>query len=476
MLNSTKEEFNGSIINLNALLQSMIEGMILQDQNGKILQFNQAALDILGVTAEQLTNRDLNAPHIIDFNEWDKIFPGKKHSGMNSFVTKEIQKNLVLRIFRHDGEVRWITLNAVPIIKEHSPPALLICTFTDITETRRALNDFKQAELLFNISHDLMIIANQEGYFKRINPRFINSLGYGLKEIISQKFLSFVHPDDLTETESEIKKSLDKKIATHFINRYKTKNNDYRLFDWVVVPDMETNLIYFTARDITNYRAEELALIHSSKVYSIGELTSGITFALSSELSNINSHISLLRSYLEQEKVNSLELQGEIKIIEDSAMSLSKTIKELTIFARNMENEKLSNISLNRIIENIITLCKERFRIHGVQLKIRLEGDHFIYAKESQITHLLISILNNAYSVTHSLRESWVELAVMAQDHLIKIIVTNSNPFTETQDLIHLNIPKGIVEENSWRVYFDRSSPFTSFVIELPKARSNTID
>ncbi|RPJ75535.1 MAG: PAS domain S-box protein, partial [Alphaproteobacteria bacterium] len=154
--------------NLNALLQSMLEGMILQDNEGKIIQFNQAALDILGVSRDQLTTENLAEPE-----GQDKIFPGKNHVGMMSLKTGETQKNIVLNIIRADGEMRWISLNAVPIFdKETSTPYQLVNTFIDITEVKRVSNDLKQAEFLFNISHDLIIITNQQGYFKKINPRF----------------------------------------------------------------------------------------------------------------------------------------------------------------------------------------------------------------------------------------------------------------------------------------------------------------
>jgi PAS domain S-box-containing protein len=469
--NSKNGGFNETIINLNALLQSMVEGMILQDNIGRIIQFNQAALDIFGLTEEQLKDLDFIDSHERerDLNEWNKIFPGKNHIGMDSLKTREVQRNIVLRIFRHDGEVRWISLNAVPILRDNLPPTQLICTFTDITEMRRVLNDLKQVQLLFNISHDLMIIANQEGYFKRINPRFINVLGYSLADIISHKFLNFVHEDDLAATQFEMQKLLEKKESIHFVNRYKTKNNEYRVFDWVVVPDPETNLIYFTARDITDYRAEELDIIHSSKVYSIGELTTGIVYMLNGQLSIISGHISFLQTHIEQGQIDLNDLRDKIKSIEVSIHRLSTTTKELASFAQNIENERVSNVSLKRILDNVIGLCKERFRIHGVKLETKLKGELVIHSRESQIAHVLISLLNIAYNAVHTQRDSWVELGGSAANGVVRITITNSSPSTEVPNQKNLNVPKEIIEENFGTFYFDNSSPNARFVIEFPQ-------
>lgn len=470
MLNSKNGGFNGTAINLNALLQSMVEGMILQDDTGKVIQYNQAALDILGLTEDQLNDRDLADSSGRDVNAWDKIFPGKNHVGMESLRTREVQRNILLRIFRHDGELRWISLNAVPIQNNGSPPTHLICTFSDITEMKRVLNDLKQVQLLFNISHDLMIIANQEGYFKRINPRFINVLGYSLNEILSKKFLNFVHQDDLDATQVELQKLSERKETIHFINRYKTKGDEYRTFDWVVVPDTETNLIYFTARDITDYRAEELDIIHSSKVYSIGELTSGIAYLLNGQLSIISGHLSFLQSHLEQGQIDPKDLRDKIKSIEESIQRISKTTKELTSFARNIENERVSNVSLKRILDNVIGLSKERFRVHGVKLEIKLEGELVIHSRESQIAHVLISMLNIAYNAVHSQRDSWVELAGTSINGVVRITITDSSPSMDLSNQKILKVPKGIIEENFGTIYFDHSSPHTRFVIEFPEA------
>lgn len=456
--------FNKTNINLGALLNSMVEGMIIQDSSGKIIQFNQAALDILGLTEDQL-----NELNFIDSARQDKVFPGKEHAGMKSLQTGEIQRNIVLNIFRYDGEMRWISLNAVPIFSEDKSRATqLINTFTDITETKKAINELKQVELLFKISHDLMIITNQEGYFKKINPRFSDILGYQLAEIISQKFINFVHPDDLDITQGELNQTIKRKTTIHFINRYKAKDGEYRIFDWVMVPDLEMNLICFTARDITDYRAEELEFIHSSKVYSIGEITSGIAYLIHGELSVISTHLSFIQDQIEEARVQPRELKNKIQSIEESIQRLSKTTKELTNFARTTDNEQIAEVSLAKILESVLGLCRERFRIHGVGLRVQVEDNLIIRGRESQLAHVFISLLNNAYNKVHAQRESWVELIGMAQGDTIKILISDSATKATEQTSKNYIIPLGIIEENFGTFYFDQTNTHTRFVLEFP--------
>lgn len=454
---------NETRTNLNALLQSMLEGVILQERTGKIIQFNQAALNILGLTSEQLNDLPFR-----ESENHNKIFPAKNHVGMNSLTTGEIQRNVVLTIFRSDGEMRWLSLNAVPILDDKNQPDLLISTFSDITEMRRVLSDLKQVQLLFNISHDLMIIANQDGYFRRINPRFTDVLGYTLSEIVSRKFSYFVHPEDLELTELELSKLSEKNETIHFINRYKSKSGDYRIFDWVVVPDHETKLKYFTARDITDYRAEELQLIHSSKFYSIGEMTSGIAYVIHGQLAMIGGHIAFIQDQIGKGKIELKDLKSKVSSIEESIQRLSKTTKELTSFARNTENEKITKVSLARILDTVLGLCAERFRIHGVRLGVQLDDGLIIRCRESQIAHVFITLLNDAYNEVHTQRDSWVELSSQISEDTIKIFISDSSVRTRDKILKNFNIPLEIIRENFGSFYFDQTGSNTKFVLEFP--------
>lgn len=451
--------------NLNALLlQSMAEGMILQDSDGKIIQFNQAAVLILGTTVDDLQAQDNLYSHIPD-----KIFPGKNHVGMKSLQTGNTQRNIILNIFRLDGEMRWISLNSVPIFDSDKNKAdRLLNTFTDITETKKNLNDLKQVQLLFNISHDLTIITNKEGYFKKINPRFHEILGHTFLEIVSQKFIDFVHPEDVDPTQIQMKKSIGTKESVHFINRYKAKTGDYRLFDWIVVPDKETSLIYFTARDITDYRAEELDLIHSSKVYSIGELTSGIAYAIHGELAAMAGHISNIQDHLEKEFVEPEEVKKRIHHVEESIKRLTKTTKGLTLFARNTENEPFLDTALSKILDNALGLCKERFRVHGVKLDINLSKDTIIRCRETQLTQVIINLLNNAYDEVHTMRDSWVQLIGQPHDDVIEIFISNSAEKSKEIDPKSFSVSQGIIEENFGKFSYDETEFKTRFKIEFP--------
>ena len=62
----------------------------------------------------------------------------------------------------------------------------------------------EELDQFFNVSLDLLCIANTEGYFLRLNPAWEKVLGYSREELMAKRFFDFVHPDDLAGTQEAL--------------------------------------------------------------------------------------------------------------------------------------------------------------------------------------------------------------------------------------------------------------------------------
>ena len=109
----------------------------------------------------------------------------------------------------------------------------------------------------FELSMDMLCVANMEGYFVTVNPAFQNTLGYSFDELTKKPFLDFVHPDDRDSTLKEMTK-LDAGHATlHFVNRYLCKDGTYKYLSWTTCPATDDRYLYAVARDITDRKQSE---------------------------------------------------------------------------------------------------------------------------------------------------------------------------------------------------------------------------
>ena len=118
----------------------------------------------------------------------------------------------------------------------------------------------EKLEKLFSMSIDMICIAGTDGYFKKVNPALIQTLGFSERELLSMPFTELLHPDDVENSLKEIEKLSTGIKTVGFENRFKTKDEKYVLFSWVANPDATTGEVYCIGRDITESRATEQKL------------------------------------------------------------------------------------------------------------------------------------------------------------------------------------------------------------------------
>jgi PAS domain S-box-containing protein len=113
-------------------------------------------------------------------------------------------------------------------------------------------------ERFFALSIDMLCIAHFSGSFKRLNTAWEKTLGFTIEELESRPMFDFVHPEDRQRTLDQNLKVRSGGQALAFENRYRCKDGSYRWLLWNATADLEHEVIYSVARDITERkRAEE---------------------------------------------------------------------------------------------------------------------------------------------------------------------------------------------------------------------------
>lgn len=184
---------------------------------------------------------------------------------------------------------------------------LLADDVIDIIVSRKAKEEHKHFGKLFVLSNDLICIAGTDGYFKKVNPAFEDNLGWDAKALLENSFFDFIHPEDVEESAKEIMKLGEGFDTVNFTHRFKNKEGDYRVLQWVASPEPETGNIFAIARDITAEESKSKALeVSEERFKTFFENSQGLmcTHDLEGNFITVNSSGANALGYTKEEVKN----------------------------------------------------------------------------------------------------------------------------------------------------------------------------
>jgi PAS domain S-box-containing protein len=160
-----------------------------------------------------------------------------------------------------------------------------------------------ELDIFFSESLDLLAVADMQGFFRRLNPQWEETLGFTTEELTAGRFLNFVHPDDVADTEGALARLADGQPVMPFVNRYRTRDGGYRWLEWRAFP--RGDLIYAAARDLTERVEAERALRKNEARYRLmADNTADVIWVLdvaTMRFTYVSPSVERLRGYTVEE-------------------------------------------------------------------------------------------------------------------------------------------------------------------------------
>ncbi len=127
------------------LVWDMQVGVLLQGPNSEIIMSNPKALELLGLTEDQLLGKTSFDPDWNVIHENGSPFPGNTHPVPQAIALGRPVQNVIMGVYRPNSKDRvWLLVDAIPRINPDGTVLHVICTFIDISKRKHAELIIKQ--------------------------------------------------------------------------------------------------------------------------------------------------------------------------------------------------------------------------------------------------------------------------------------------------------------------------------------------
>ncbi|HMV98302.1 MAG TPA: PAS domain S-box protein, partial [Anaerolineales bacterium] len=257
------------------LFEMMTQGVVFQDEAGRILHANPAAEKILGLTVEQMQGRSHVNKDWPSIHEDGSALSAEEHPVAIVMKTKQPVHNMIMGVFNPlRKSYIWLNINSVPrFLEGGTSPYQIFTTFEDITERKKIEFALRESEAKY-----CSLIDSQESAISTIDAdgviHYMNSRGaapFGTPETVAGKKLYDLFPLQVAEWQmSQIRQVIEsgKGLVHEYQNLVAGRPNWRRVsIQPIINADAGVRLATVNSLDITERKRAEEELRNSERKY-----------------------------------------------------------------------------------------------------------------------------------------------------------------------------------------------------------------
>lgn len=240
-------------------------------------------------------------------------------------------------------------------------------------------------------------------------------------------------------------------------------------------------------------QAQKAQIVQASKLSSLGEMAGGIAHEMNTPLGTINLLAGQIETRLADLNPDLIQVLYMAQKIQHTVRRISVTVKSLRQISRDGSNDLLEECELTELVNEALDLCRERFRLNGIQLNVSIPENITVMAKRVQLTQVILNLLNNSFYVAKFHAEPWINIKCVDMEdrvriHLVdcghgiepKILERVFDPFFTTKELgegtgLGMSISQQIIKEHGSMITYELHDGHTSFFFDLKKVKESQV-
>jgi PAS domain S-box-containing protein len=313
------------------------------------------------------------------------------------------------------GGVLGINVVAEEITERKRAEAALAASearFRELNETlkQRVEAQARERDRIWNVSQDLLAVADAAGNLLSLNPAWTETLGWTEGELIGKSFAWLVHADDRAKTQAELARLARGHKTLHFENRFRRKHGSYCWLSWRAVTDK--GHLYAVARDVTDLknaeeqlRASHRELAQASRRSTMGAMTASIAHEVNQPLAAIVTNATAGLRWLARAEPDLDEARAHFKRIIDDGHRASEVITGIrSMFGK--DRHQSSPVSVNDIMGQVLAVVRGELEAHQISLQFSLpDGLPQVMAERVQLQQVLLNLITNAIDAMNAVTD-----------------------------------------------------------------------
>ncbi len=288
----------------------------------------------------------------------------------------------------------------------------------------------------FNLSLDMLAIADFDGYMLQLNPTWEKTLGFPEEEFKSRPGPDFVHADDRAAMIEQINRLREGSSSTYFEARYRCKDGSFRWLGWSASPFPAERLIYIFARDITDSKTNEQKIesLNGQLKQRVQELTDIIheleafSYSISHDLRAPLRSMQGFADALLEEQFDRLDDTGReyARRVVNSARYMDALLNDLLDYSR-LSRAELERVPVDLSREISELLVQLNGDITSKQAEVTLDlATGTVLAHPGTIRQILANLVGNALKFSHPERSPAVRIRTEPNKANVRIWVEDN--------------------------------------------------
>jgi len=425
------------------------------DNTGQRYWFNKRWLDYTGTTLEEVQGLGWQKLHHPEHVE-------RVVEGIRQYFKKGIPWEDTFPLRGRDGNYRWFLSRALPIRNEAGEVVRWFGTNTDITEQMEAekrlreLNETLEQRVeaatrervqIWNVSQDLLLVADLEGKYLSVNPAWTSVLGWSEADLLGKTSQWLLHPDDREKTRVETKRLAAGRTTQRFETRFRHKDGWYRWLSWKAVKD--DGRIYAMARDVTELKDAESKLRDAQQELTqvarrstLAAMSGAIAHEIRQPLGAIVTNANAGLRWLDRPTPDLNEVREALQHIGADGHRASEVIQSIRSMFSKGDHEG-SPLDTNELIRETIAMASGELDAAKVTIELELaDSIPLISAHKGQLQQVVLNIVTNAAD------------SMLSIDNRERLLRVRSRPFDSNGVAVSVqDSGTGIDPENIDRIF-----------------------